>query len=56
MIHGALGDLDEAFEWLGRAFEERSPWIGYMHVDPRMDPLRSDPRFDAALRRARLDS
>jgi len=53
-IYGALGDTDEAFEWLDRAYEERSPWIGYMNVDPRLDPLRSDPRFDALLRKARL--
>ena len=37
------------------AFEERSPWIGYMKVDPRLDPLRPDRRFDALLQQARLD-
>jgi serine/threonine-protein kinase len=55
VIHGALGDTDEAFEWLDRAHEERSPWIGYLRVDPRVDGLRSDPRFDALLRKAQLD-
>ena len=53
-IYGALGEADEAFEWLDRAYEERSPWIGYMKVDPRLDPLRQDPRFAALLGRARL--
>ncbi len=56
VIHGALGDADEAFRWLDRAYEEQAPWIGYLRVDPRIDErLRSDPRFDALLQRARLD-
>ncbi len=55
VIHGALGDTDEAFRWMDIAFEERSPWIGYMKVDPRLDPLRPDRRFDALLQQARLD-
>jgi serine/threonine-protein kinase len=56
VIHGALGELDNAFLWLSRAYEERSPWIGYIKVDPRLDGLRSDPRFDSLLQMARLDS
>ena len=55
VIYAALGDTDKAFERLEGALEERSPWIGYMKVDPRVDPLRADPRFDELLRRARLD-
>jgi tetratricopeptide (TPR) repeat protein len=55
VIYVALGETDEAFRWLDRAYEERSPWIGYLRVDPRVDDLRADPRFDALLRRARLD-
>jgi serine/threonine-protein kinase len=56
VIHGAMGDLEEGFQWLGRAFEERSPWIGYLRVDPRVDGFRSDPRFGALLEKAGLDS
>ncbi len=48
-------DVDEGIRWLERAYAERSPWIGYMRVDPRLDPLRSDSRFDALLRQARLN-
>ena len=56
VIHGALGDADEAFRWLDQAYEERAPWIGYLRVDPRIDRrLRSDPRLDALLQKARLD-
>ncbi len=55
VIHGALGDIDEGFRWLDLALEEQSPWIGYMRVDPRLDPFRADPRFDTLLQKARLD-
>jgi TolB-like protein/Tfp pilus assembly protein PilF len=55
VVHAALGDIDESFRWLEFAFAEPSPWIGYMRVDPRLDPLRSDSRFDRLLRQARLD-
>ncbi len=54
VIYGAIGETDEAFVWLDRAFEERSSWIGYMAVDPRLDGLRSDPPFDALIRKAGL--
>ena len=55
VVYIALGDVDEGIRWLERAYAERSPWIGYMRVDPRLDPLRSDSRFDALLRQARLN-
>jgi TolB-like protein/tetratricopeptide (TPR) repeat protein len=45
-IHAALGDHDEAFEWFTRAVQERSGWIAYLRVDPRLDDLHGDPRFD----------
>ena len=49
VIHGALGDADLAFRWLERAFVERSAWLAYLNVEPRLDVLRPDPRF-ASLR------
>ena len=55
VIHGALGDLDQAMMWLEQAFQEKSPWTGYMRVDPRVDPLRSDPRFSGLLEKAKLN-
>ncbi|HSE42549.1 MAG TPA: protein kinase [Acidobacteriota bacterium] len=45
MIYDALGQKDETFEWLGKAVQERSYQVSSMAVDPRLDPLRSDPRF-----------
>ena len=49
-----LGDTEEAFAWLERAAEERSNMTQYLKVHPYFDPLRTDPRFPAFLRRANL--
>ena len=54
VILGALGDIDKAFAWLDRAVDERSPWIGYMGVDPRIGTLREDSRLDMFFQRANL--
>lgn len=53
-IHAALGDHEPAFEWLDRAVTQRSYWVIYLNVDPALDPLRGDRRFDALCVRARL--
>jgi hypothetical protein len=47
----ALGDRDEALAWLERAVEARSEDMVFLNVEPAWDPLRSDPRFRAILRR-----
>lgn len=46
-LSAALGDLDDAFHLLGRAVAERDKWLMWVEVDPRLDPLRGDPRFDS---------
>ena len=45
--HAALGDTEEAFAWLARACDGHSQWAHLLGVDPLLDPLRADPRFDA---------
>jgi eukaryotic-like serine/threonine-protein kinase len=55
-IHVALGDINAGLDWVERAYEEQSPWLGYIGVDPRFDPLRSQPRFQSLLRKTRLRS
>jgi serine/threonine-protein kinase len=50
-VYGALGENDEAFRLLDQAYEERSPYMAVAKVDPRLDPLRDDPRFQDFLRR-----
>ncbi|MGE3492978.1 MAG: tetratricopeptide repeat protein [Vicinamibacterales bacterium] len=54
LIHTALGDRDRAFEWLEKAVAERSYWAIYLNVDPALDDLRADPRFDALRARVGL--
>ncbi len=49
-IHSQLGEKDEAFNWLEKAFDQRDG-ISYLVPDPMMDPLRSDPRFAALVER-----
>lgn len=54
-IYAALGDKDQAFTWLERAQKEHDGILVRLRVDPRYDPLRSDPRFAQLLKRAGLD-
>jgi len=51
LVYTGLGQTDETFFWLGRAYEERSPIMAYLKVEPWFDPLRSDSRFDDLLLR-----
>jgi TolB-like protein/DNA-binding winged helix-turn-helix (wHTH) protein/Tfp pilus assembly protein PilF len=44
--YSILGDKDHAFEWLEKAYQERSSLLATIKTDPSWDPLRSDPRFD----------
>jgi len=54
-IYAGLGNKDEAFAALDRAYNERSALLAiYLTNDPRMDSLRSDPRFAELVRRIGL--
>ncbi len=53
-VHLALGEKDDALEWLEKAFEERSGWMALLKVDPAVDRLRSDPRFHGLVLRVGL--
>ena len=53
-LYGTLGNEDEAFRWLDKAYEQRDPGLMYLKVDPTLDPLRSDPRFREVVRRVGL--
>ena len=54
-VHGRLGQLDEAFGWLERAYAERSVRLPWIKVDPRFRPLSGDPRYTALVERMGLD-
>ena len=54
-VYIGLGNNDQAFAWLEKAYQERSNHIAFFKVNPTVDPLRSDPRFVELLRRVGLD-
>lgn len=49
-----LGWHEQALIQLDNAYQERSGWISYLNIDPRLDPVRGDPRFRKLLTRVRL--
>jgi serine/threonine protein kinase/Tfp pilus assembly protein PilF len=53
-IHAALGQNDEAFQWLEKAYEERDCSLSWLLTDESVDCLRSDPRFDELLKKIGL--
>jgi TolB-like protein/Tfp pilus assembly protein PilF len=54
VIHVGLGERDQAFEWLERAYQEHSSWLSYLNAESRLDPLHSDSRFASLVRRVGL--
>jgi TolB-like protein/DNA-binding winged helix-turn-helix (wHTH) protein/Tfp pilus assembly protein PilF len=55
ILYGALGEKDEAFSWLDKAYNERDPELTYIKVpNRRFEPLRHDPRFQALVHRIGL--
>jgi tetratricopeptide (TPR) repeat protein len=50
----AAGDTAKALDWLEKAFAQRDPNVPMANSDPVFDPVRSDPRFQAILRRMNL--
>jgi Tol biopolymer transport system component/serine/threonine protein kinase/tetratricopeptide (TPR) repeat protein len=51
VVYSLLGDRERALEWLGRAAEEHAVGLAFVRVDPRLDGLRGDARFEGLLRR-----
>lgn len=54
VAYAGLGENDQAFAWLEKAYDERSGFLPLLKVNPIWDPLRSDPRFVDLLRRVGL--
>jgi len=53
-VYLALGDKDKAIDWLKKEYEESGDWMNQLKVDPVMDPLRSDPRFQDLMRKMKF--
>ena len=51
VIYAGLGEKEQAFQWLEKADEERSTELVFLKVDPRLDPLRNDSRFQELVKR-----
>jgi len=49
MAYMRLGDTEQAFSWMKKTVEEPSWFALQLGVNPLLDPLRSDPRFEALL-------
>ena len=54
MLFAGLGDRDKALEWLEKAFHERADGLTWLNVEPMLDEVRNDPRFQDLIRRIGL--
>jgi len=55
-VFTGLGEKGEALTWLEKAYQDRSVFVAWLKVEPEMDALRSEPRFQAMLRRLAFPS
>jgi tetratricopeptide (TPR) repeat protein len=53
-LYLSLGDKDQTFAWLEKAYRDRNPFMVGLKSSPRSDILRSDPRYDDLVRRVGL--
>ena len=54
LVHAGLGDKGKMYEWLNKAYDERSHWLVWLKTDPRWDAFRSDAQFAELLARIGL--
>jgi TolB-like protein/Tfp pilus assembly protein PilF/tRNA A-37 threonylcarbamoyl transferase component Bud32 len=54
-VYVGLGEKEEAFSWLEKGYSEKDAGLPYLKANPVFDPLRSDPRFKALLKKVGLD-
>ncbi|MGC2506885.1 MAG: hypothetical protein WA369_09515, partial [Candidatus Acidiferrales bacterium] len=51
VLYAGLGEKDAAFDWLEKAFQERTSFLVYLKVHPIFDNLHGDQRFDSLVKR-----
>ena len=56
LVYTGMGNKDQAFAWLGRAYEERAGTLPFLKIKPEFASLRSNPRFHKLLSRMGLES
>jgi tetratricopeptide (TPR) repeat protein len=54
MMYIGLNDREQALTWLEKAYQQHSPMMAWLKVDPRFDGIRSEPRFQELMRRVGL--
>jgi TolB-like protein len=54
LVYAGLGDKDDAFAWLEEAYKTHSEGLTNLKIDPCLDPLKSDPRFNDLVHRVGL--
>jgi TolB-like protein/DNA-binding winged helix-turn-helix (wHTH) protein len=54
LIYTGLGERESSLRWLDKAFQEHSAWMLHLKVDPRLDPLRGEVRFQTLMHRVGL--
>ena len=50
-VYSALNDQEQAMVWLERGYQNRCSWMKWIGIEPALDKLRPDPRFQALARR-----
>jgi len=53
-VYAYRGQLDKAFEWLNRAYDQRDPGVPEIKTDPLLENLRHDPRYIAFVKKMGL--
>jgi len=56
LVYVALGETDEAFEWLEKSFQKHEESLCSIGIDPKFDSIRDDPRFNELLKKVGLSS
>jgi Flp pilus assembly protein TadD len=54
-VYVGLGEKNQAFQWLDKAYEDRDRSLILLKVEPKFDGVRSDPRFTALLKKVGLE-
>jgi serine/threonine-protein kinase len=55
VVYLGLGDRERAVSYLEQSYAADSQWLGWLKIDHFFDPLRSDPRFVALMKKLRLE-
>ncbi len=45
VVYVGLGDKEQTFQWLDKAYLDHSPWLIWLNVDPRFVGIHGDPRY-----------